>query len=73
MHGLYAPAATPREIVARLHAEADKALRSPEALKVIGAVSAEPVYATPEAFAAQLRSDRERYGAIVRAAAIKAE
>ncbi len=73
MHGLYAPARTSREIIGRLHAEMDRALQSPEAQKVIAAVSAEPVRATPEEFAAQLRRDRERYGAVIRAAGIKAE
>jgi tripartite-type tricarboxylate transporter receptor subunit TctC len=73
VHGLYAPGGTPREIVVRLHRELDRIMRTPEALKAVSAVTAESAYATPEAFAAQLRRDRERFGAIVREAGIRAE
>jgi tripartite-type tricarboxylate transporter receptor subunit TctC len=73
VHGLYAPGGTPRDLVIRLAREMDRAMHSPEALKTITAVSAEPVYATPEQFAAQLRRDSERFGAVIKAANIKAE
>ena len=74
VHGLYAPAGTPREIVTRLHREMDRVTRTPEVRAVITAVTAETVSAaTPDDFAAQLRRDRERYGAVVREANIRAE
>jgi tripartite-type tricarboxylate transporter receptor subunit TctC len=73
VHGLYAPGSTPNQVIARLHREMDRIMRSPEALKAVAAVTAEPVYASPEEFAAQLRRDRERYGVIVREAGIRAE
>ncbi len=73
VHGLYAPAATPREVTARLHREFDRVMRAPEVLKVVAAVTAESVHATQEEFAAQLRRDRERYGVVIREAGIRAE
>lgn len=73
VHGLYAPADTPREIAARLHREMDRVMRGPEAVKAVAAVTAESVYATQEEFTAQLRRDRERYGVVIREAGIRAE
>ena len=73
VHGLYAPAGTPREIVTRLNREMDRIMRTREVRAVVTAVSAESVAATPEEFAAQLRRDRERYGLIVREARIRAD
>ncbi|MFM9971501.1 MAG: Bug family tripartite tricarboxylate transporter substrate binding protein, partial [Burkholderiales bacterium] len=73
VHGLYAPGGTPAAIVARVHREFDRVMRGPEAIKVVAAVTAESVYATPEEFAAQLRRDRERFGLVIREAGIRAE
>lgn len=73
VHGLYSPAGVPRDIVARLHREFDRVMRTPEAVKAVAGVTAESVYATPEEFAAQLRRDRERYGAVIKEAGIRAE
>jgi tripartite-type tricarboxylate transporter receptor subunit TctC len=73
VHGLYAPGGTPRDIVTRLNREVDRILKTDEARKVITAVSAEQVSGTPEEFERQLRRDRQRFGAIIREAEIRAE
>ena len=73
VHGLYASAGTPAASVMRLHREMDRAMRSPESVKAVAAVTAESVYATQEEFASQLRRDRERYGIVIRGAGIRAE
>ena len=73
VHGVYASGGTPRELVTRLNREIDRILRTDEARKVIAAVSAEQVSASPEEFAAQLRGDRQRFGAIIREANIHAD
>src|SRR6185503_15684172 len=52
--GLLAPAATPREIVSRLHAETVRALQSAEVKNRLSADGADPVGSTPEEFAAFL-------------------
>ncbi|HET9975922.1 MAG TPA: tripartite tricarboxylate transporter substrate binding protein, partial [Burkholderiaceae bacterium] len=46
--GLLAPAATPREITTRLHADVVKLLAQPEFRKQLEAIGAEPVGNTPE-------------------------
>jgi tripartite-type tricarboxylate transporter receptor subunit TctC len=73
VHGVYASGGTPRDLVTRLNREIDRILRTDEARKVIAAVSAEQVGASPEEFASQLRQDRQRFGAIIREANIHAD
>ena len=70
--GIYAPAGTPRAIVARLNAEITRAMQSPEAKKHLDAMAAEALPPmTPEQFAAHQQRSRERFGAVIRAAGIK--
>lgn len=71
--GLYAPAGTPGQIVARLNSEVTRILHTLEARSALAAMAAEPMAASPEEFAALLARDRERFGAVVRAANIRAE
>ena len=65
-YGLVAPAGTPRAIVDRIQAETAKFVQSPEGRKEFAARSLEPVGSTPDQFAAAIRSDIERYGALAR-------
>jgi tripartite-type tricarboxylate transporter receptor subunit TctC len=71
--GLFAPAATPAPIVARLDAAARAALRDPQTLQRFEQLGNEPFEAGPEEFATFLRADIERWTTIVRAARITAE
>ena len=71
--GLLAPAGTSRDIVARMHAELAKVVRSPEVQEKFSASGAEPVASTPEQFGAYLRSEIEKWGKVVRAAGLKPE
>ena len=71
--GLFAPANTPREIVMKLHAEAVKALAAPEVRALFEAAGIELIGSTPEQFAAQLRSDIDRYVKVAREANIRPE
>jgi len=70
-YGVFAPAGTPKEVVARLNAEIMKALQTPEVKTRIAGLAGEPGTLTIEQFAALNRSDSERYGKLVREAAIK--
>lgn len=72
-YGLLAPANTPREIVARLHAEVVKALAAPEVRDRIVSFGAETVGNTPDEFAAQIRSDIAKWAKVTRTANIRAE
>jgi tripartite-type tricarboxylate transporter receptor subunit TctC len=73
--GLFAPAATPRPIVTRLHAEVVKALQQPALRQTLaGAVAGYvPDGSTPEQFGAQVQDDVKRYGDILRKFNIKAD
>jgi tripartite-type tricarboxylate transporter receptor subunit TctC len=70
--GIMAPAGTPREIVERLNAEFNKALRTPELLEFMKNEGAEPAGGTPQDFRAHLRSEVERWGGVIKSAGIKA-
>jgi tripartite-type tricarboxylate transporter receptor subunit TctC len=72
-HGLQVPAATPRPVVARLNAEAVKALGSAEVRERFIALGAEPAPSTPEQFRTFIQSETEKWGKVVRAAGLKAE
>ena len=65
-YGLVAPAGTPRAIVDRIQAETAKFVQSPEGRKEFAARSLDPVGSTPDQFAAAIRSDIERYGALAK-------
>jgi tripartite-type tricarboxylate transporter receptor subunit TctC len=73
VQGVFAPAGTPRAIVARLNREMDHIMQSAELRTMLAGIGAEPVTASPEAFAALLQRDRERFGAIIREANIRVE
>jgi tripartite-type tricarboxylate transporter receptor subunit TctC len=70
-YGVFAPAATPKDVVARLHAEIMKALQTPDVQKRIAGLAGEPGTLTIEQFAALNRADYERFGKLVREANIK--
>ena len=63
---LFAPAGTPRDVLARLHTEVVKVLRSPEAQKRLTDLGLETGGITPEELTALLRTEIPRLGKIVR-------
>jgi tripartite-type tricarboxylate transporter receptor subunit TctC len=64
--GLLAPAGTPKEVVARLNAEFNKALQQPELRKKLGDEGADPAGGTPEQFAALIKDEALRWGKVVK-------
>ena len=72
-YGLVAPAATPKPIVAKLHAEVQKALQTPEVRERMKTVGGEVVPGSAEMFANLIRSERARYEKLVREANIQPE
>jgi len=70
-YGLVAPAATPKPIVARLHAEVQKALQTKEVRERMTGVGGEVVPGSSEMFANLIHSERVRYDKLVREANIK--
>jgi len=71
--GYAAPAGTPKEILARLAAEMQKAAQLPDLKERYVPLGMDSVANTPEEMLAFLRREQARYGEIVKAANIKIE
>lgn len=69
--GMGVPAGTPRDIVAKLHAETVKALNSPEIKARWANLSQDTRIFSPEQFDAFLRDDMARNAALIKAANLK--
>jgi tripartite-type tricarboxylate transporter receptor subunit TctC len=63
--GVLAPAGTPRQVVDRLASGLEKVMELPDVRANFAAQSAEPNVLRPEAFAAFLGRERDKWGAIV--------
>jgi tripartite-type tricarboxylate transporter receptor subunit TctC len=63
--GAFVPAGTSRAIVDRLSSELKKALDHPDVAARFNNLALEPMYMTPEQFAARLRSDYDKYAKLV--------
>jgi tripartite-type tricarboxylate transporter receptor subunit TctC len=71
-YGLFAPAGTPGTIVSRLHAEAVKAMQTPDTRSKLEGIRADgTVSRSPEEFAALVRADTARYAKIVKDIGLK--
>jgi len=60
-HGVFAPAGTPQEIIARLHKEVARAVHQPDVRQRVESTGNEVVGSTPEEFAARFRADVARF------------
>jgi tripartite-type tricarboxylate transporter receptor subunit TctC len=73
-NGLVAPAGTPRDVVARLHAAVSKAIANPDMQKRYGERGIELVASpSPQEFSAYVKSEAEAFARLVREAGIKVE
>ncbi len=68
--GIVAPAGTPRAVILRLNAAIDRILATEEVRKKLAALGVEPVGGSPEAFAAHVRAESDKWGKLVRTAGI---
>jgi len=71
--GFLAPANTPKDVIARLNAEFNKALQQPELRKRLGDEGADPAGGTPEQFAALIKDDIPRWGKVVKESGAKVD
>ncbi|MBX9902948.1 MAG: tripartite tricarboxylate transporter substrate binding protein [Burkholderiales bacterium] len=72
-YGVLAPAATPRDIITKLHAGVVRALQNPDVRQRLLNDGAEPVGSSPEEFAAYLRSETTKWARVIKAAGIQPE
>ncbi|HEY2337289.1 MAG TPA: tripartite tricarboxylate transporter substrate-binding protein, partial [Burkholderiales bacterium] len=71
--GLLAPAATPKDVVAKWSADANKVLSDSDIKKRMQALGADPAGNTPEEFARFIRDDQAKWAKLMREAGIKPE
>ena len=71
--GLAMPAGTPKEIIARMNAEGQKAAKAPEFIKRMVDLGYEIVGGTPEQMAAMIQDEIRRWGPIVKASGAKVD
>ena len=64
--GFVVPAGTPRDVIARLHAESARAVQAAEVRERYAALGVEPVSNTPAQFAAYIQSEIVKWGKAVR-------
>ena len=71
-YSLFAPAGTPKEIVAKLYGEIAKAVVNPETRERLLAMGLDPVGSPPDEFAAYVKTETVKWGKLVREAGIRA-
>jgi tripartite-type tricarboxylate transporter receptor subunit TctC len=71
--GLLAPAATPRDIVGKIHDDTVRALKQPDVAGRIASQGADIVGDTPAEFAAFIAAESAKYAAVIRQAGVKLE
>jgi tripartite-type tricarboxylate transporter receptor subunit TctC len=72
-YGVVAPAGTPPEIVAKLNAEIDKALRSPDLKERFSGIGVDPMPMSPKAFAEVMQKDLQLWSRVIKATGAKVE
>jgi tripartite-type tricarboxylate transporter receptor subunit TctC len=70
---LLVPAATPKEVLARLNREAVRALESADVRERYAGMGVEPVSTTPEQAVAYLKSETAKYAKVVKAIGLRIE
>jgi tripartite-type tricarboxylate transporter receptor subunit TctC len=72
-HGLMAPHGTPRAIIDRLQAEIVKAVQRPDVASRLALDGTEGIASSPKEFVAHLRTERDQWAKVAKAAKIRAE
>jgi tripartite-type tricarboxylate transporter receptor subunit TctC len=70
-YGLYAPAGTPRDIVAKLNAEVNGILKDPATIETLTKQGLQPTGGSPEDLATLTSGDLERWAKAIREAKIQ--
>lgn len=66
-YGMFAPAGTPKAVLAKINAEALKVMKGPEYQRVLKETGSEFVGDTPENFAAFVKAESEKWGKVAKA------
>jgi tripartite-type tricarboxylate transporter receptor subunit TctC len=72
-YGLFAPAATPKDVVQRLNAEANRVLTLPDVKERLKQLGSDPVGKSPEFFGDFVRGEIAKWAKVVKEAGIRVE
>ena len=72
-YALVGPAGMPRAVVTKIQADVAKVLQATDIREKLAGIGVDVVGSTPEQLAAAIKTDYDRYGAIIRKLGIKAE
>jgi tripartite-type tricarboxylate transporter receptor subunit TctC len=70
-NAVFVPAATPKEVIAKLDAELAKVVNAPDVREKFAAIGVEPYSRSAEEMTRYLRSEVEKYGKLVKAIGLK--
>ena len=70
-YALYAPAETPRDIIAKLNAEVNALLKNPETVDTLMKQGLQPTGGTPADLEQLTKTDLERWAKVIRNAGIQ--
>ena len=72
-YGYFAPAATPKQVIAKVNADMQVILASPEMRTKLAPLGAEPAPTTPESFAKYVRAEIDKWAKVVKDSGAKAD
>ena len=72
-NGVLAPAATPKTIIARLHAEFVRVLNAPDTRERFAAMGADATHSTPDEFRAFVLAEQDKWAKVIRNSGIRVE
>jgi tripartite-type tricarboxylate transporter receptor subunit TctC len=72
-NGILVTGGTPREIVLRLNEALVRAMKTPEMKEALAKIGQDPLWSTPEEFAAFLREETEKWRKVIQATGLKAQ
>ena len=72
-YGILAPAATPKDIISRLHKEIAAIVANPKHAQSLVKLGTQPLSMTPDEFGAYIRSETAKYAKVIKAANITPE
>lgn len=73
IHGIWAPASTPREVIQKLNSALNQITGMPETAQRLGSVGAQPFGGTPEQLGAAIDKEYAHWGTFIRTKNIKLE